>query len=128
MNNKTLTLIFEICIIPLLGTLTAFVCAYIRSKTKQLQAKSDNEKADQYLGYLQNTIITCLRATNQTYVEALKEQNAFDAEAHKIALDKTKSAVLATLTDDAKKYLPLIIGDLELYIVEQIEANIANNK
>jgi hypothetical protein len=128
MNNETLTLIFEICIIPLLGALTAFACAFIRSKIKQIQDRTNNDKADQYLYYLQNTIITCLRATNQTYVEALKEQNAFDAEAHKIALDKTKSAVLATLTDDAKKYLPLIIGDLELYIVEQIEANIANNK
>jgi hypothetical protein len=128
MDNETLTLIFEICIIPLLGALTAFACALIRSKIKQIQNKSDSEKANQYLGYLQDSIVTCLRATNQTYVEALKEQNAFDAEAHKIALDTTKSAVLATLTDDAKKYLPLIIGDLELYIVEQIEANIANNK
>lgn len=128
MNNETLMLIFEICIIPLLGAFTAFACAFIRSKIKQLQNKTDSEKADQYLGYLQDSIITCLRATNQTYVEALKEQNTFDAEAHKIALDKTKSAVFATLTDDAKKYLPLIIGDLELYIVEQIEANIANNK
>lgn len=128
MNNETIALIFEICIIPILGALTTFLCVFIRSKTKQLQDKTNSDKADQYLGYLQNTIITCLRATNQTYVEALKEQNAFDEAAHRIALTKTKTAVLSILTDDAKKYLPSIVGDLELYIIEQIEANIANNK
>lgn len=128
MNNETIALIFEICIIPLLGALTAFACAFIRSKIKQIQDRTSNEKADQYLYYLQNTIVTCLRATNQTYVEALKEQNAFDEAAHRIALTKTKTAVLSMLTDDAKKYLPSIVGDLELYIIEQIEANIANNK
>ena len=61
-------------------------------------------------------------ATNQTYVDALKEQNAFDKEAQKIAFEKTKDAILKLLTEECKKCLGEIVGDLNEYITAQIEA------
>ena len=71
---------------------------------------------------LEQTIISCVIATNQTYVEALKKEGKFDAEAQKIAFDKTFSAVITILCDDAYDYLSEAIGDLEEYITNRIEA------
>lgn len=129
MNWMTiLNQILDVCIIPLLGVLTAFIIAFIRKKTAQLQEKSHNDTIDKYLGMLELTIVNCVLATKQTYVDALKGQNAFTAEAQKEAFNKTYEAVMASLTEEAKKYLSEITNDLNAYITEQIEATVAKTK
>ena len=77
---------------------------------------------------LSETITACVIATNQTYVEALKKQNAFTVEAQKEAFTLTYNAVMAVLTDDAKKYLTAIYGDLTAYITTKIEAEVNISK
>ena len=116
--------IFELCIIPLLGIVTKFVIEYIAQKKEQVKTQTDNELAQKYLDILNDTIAKCVTATNQTYVESLKEQNAFDADAQKEAFNKTYNAVIETLGDEANKYLPMVIGDLQTYITERIEASV----
>ena len=64
----------------------------------------------------------------QTYVEALKKDNAFTAEAQKEAFNQTFNAVMAVLTDDAKEYLTTVYGDLNAYITTKIEAEVKLNK
>ena len=120
--------IFELCIIPLLGIVTKFVIEYIAQKKEQIKAQTDNELAQKYLDILNDTIAKCVTATNQTYVESLKEQNAFDADAQKEAFNKTYNAVIGTLGDKANKYLPMVIGDLQTYITERIEASVKESK
>lgn len=123
-----LSQIFEVCIIPLLGILTAWVCNLISTKIKEKQVTTDNEIAKKYLEMLNDTIISCIQATNQTYVNALKSQNAFDEEAQKIAFQKTFNAIISILSVDATEYLTEIIGDLETYITEKIESEISKTK
>ena len=77
---------------------------------------------------LSDTVINCVIATNQTYVEALKNKNAFDAEAQKVAFEMTYNAVINVLNDDAKKYLTNVYGDLSIYITNMIEAEVNRNK
>lgn len=120
--------IFEVCVIPLLGVLTAYLVAFIRSKSKELSAKTDNENAQKYIAMLGETISACVIATNQTYVENLKKDQLFDAEAQKEAFQKTYDAVMAVLTDEAKMYLASIYGDLTTYITNKIEAEVKLNK
>ena len=120
--------IFELCIIPLLGIVTKFVIEYIAQKKEQVKTQTDNELAQKYLDILNDTIAKCVTATNQTYVESLKEQNAFDADAQKEAFNKTYNAVIETLGDEANKYLPMVIGDLQTYITERIEASVKESK
>jgi len=120
--------IFEVCIIPLLGILTAYLVAFIRKKSKELEETTDNELYKKYIELLQDTIVRCVIATNQTYVEALKNKNAFDEEAQKEAFKMTYEAVISILSDDAKVYLTNVIGDLQLYITELIEAKIKIQK
>ena len=120
--------IFELCIIPLLGIVTKFVIEYIAQKKEQIKTQTDNELAQKYLDILNDTIAKCITATNQTYVESLKEQNAFNADAQKEAFNKTYNAVIETLGDEANKYLPMVIGDLQTYITERIEASVKESK
>ena len=120
--------IFELCIIPLLGIVTKFVIEYIAQKKEQIKTQTDNELAQKYLDILNDTIAKCVTATNQPYVESLKEQNAFDADAQKEAFNKTYNAVIETLGDEANKYLPMVIGDLQTYITEHIEASVKESK
>ena len=120
--------ILEVCIIPLLGLLTAYIVKYVNAKSAEMQAKVENDKADKYIAMLDDTICACVIATSQTYVEALKKENAFTKEAQLEAFDKTFNAVMKVLSEDAKKYLTEMYGDLTVYITNKIEAEVSLNK
>ncbi len=120
--------ILEVCIIPLLGILTAYIVKYINVKSSEIQNKVDSDMADKYIAMLADTISACVIATNQTYVESLKKQNAFTAEAQKEAFNQTFNAVMAVLTDEAKEYLTAVYGDLTAYITNKIEAEVNISK
>ena len=122
--TEILTTIFTVCVIPLLGILTDCLVKFIKIKRDEAIAKIDNNKADKYIAMLSDTITTCVVATKQTYVDSLKKDNLFTAEAQKEALNKTLNAVITYLTDDAKDYLTSIYGDLNSFLVSKIEAEI----
>ena len=50
------------------------------------------------------------------------------ADAQKAAFEKTYQAVIATLSEEAQKYLPEVVGDLQTYITQKIEASVNQNK
>ena len=120
--------IMQVCVIPLLGVLTMYLVQYIKMKSKEITDKTDSDLADKYIQMLTDTITTCVIATNQTYVEALKKQGKFDKEAQKEAFELTYNAVMAVLTDEAKHYLAAIYGDLTAYITTRIEAEVNVSK
>ncbi len=120
--------IFEVCIIPLLGVLTMYIVKFIQKKTEELNSKNENELMNKYLTMLSDTIIDCVIATNQTYVESLKKQGKFDLDAQKIAFEMTYNAVINVLSNEAKDYLTSIYGDLSAYITNMIEAEVNRNK
>jgi hypothetical protein len=120
--------ILQVCIIPLLGVLTAYIVKFINAKSAEIQHNVDNDMADKYIAMVTDTISACVIATNQTYVEALKKQNAFTAEAQKEAFQLTYNAVMAILTEDAKDYLAEIYGDVAAYITNKIEAEVNISK
>ena len=125
---EMLTQIFQVCIVPLLGILTTFLVQLIKTKQAELVSKTDSEINKKYMDMLTDTITKCVIATNQTYVDSLKDQNAFTKEAQKEALIKTSSAVLTILSEDAKEYLNETLGDLNAYITTQIEAQVNAHK
>ena len=122
------TQIFTVCIIPLLGLLTGYVVTFLKQKIDALSKTTNNELATKYLDMLKDTVANCILATNQTYVDVLKDKNAFDATAQKEAFNKTYEAVMANLTEEAKKYLGHVTNDLPTLVTELIESKIAQNK
>lgn len=120
--------IFQVCIVPLLAVLTTYAVKYIQAKSAEISTNQENVLVSKYVGLLADTITDCVIATNQTYVDALKEQNAFDEEAQLKAFQKTYEAVMAVLSADAVEYLSHIYGDLSAYITARIEAEVKANK
>lgn len=120
--------IFQICIIPLLGILTAFFSKWVSAKISEISAKEDNALLSKYLDMLNSTIVDCVKATNQTYVESLKAQGKFNADAQKEAFKRTSEAVFSILTQDMQEYLSSALGDLEVYVKQKIEAEVNSAK
>jgi hypothetical protein len=132
---RLLSEIFEVCIVPLLGILTAYAVAYLKAKKEEILAKiktnktqEEKELMSKYLDMVEKTVTNCVMTTNQTYVDSLKQEGKFDADAQKIAFDKTLDAVLAILSEDAKVYLTQIFGDLNVYLTNLIESQVKINK
>ena len=128
MTMELIAQIFEVCIIPLLGVLTAFFVKWVNVKTAEIADTRKNETEKKYLNMLNDTISDCVIATTQTYVDSLKKQGVFDAEAQKVAFTMTYEAVVKLLTDEATEYLNEAVGDLNLYITQKIESEVNLNK
>ena len=120
--------LFVVVIIPLLGLITKYIVQFFMVKNEEIKATTDNEIFKKYFDMLNKTITNCVIATNQTYVDALKDKNAFTAEAQKEALQKSYNAIMAILSEDAKDYLTNTTGDLQGYIMNLIEAQVKENK
>ena len=128
MGIEMLNEIFEVCIIPLLGVLTAYLVKFINAKSAELASSRQSELEKKYITMLNDTITDCVIATTQTYVDSLKKQGAFDADAQKMAFTMTYTSVMNLLTDEATEYLNEAVGDLNLYITQKIEAEVNLNK
>ena len=128
MTMALLAEIMEVVVIPLLGILTAYVVKLVNAKIEDINKERDNVLEEKYLTMLGATISDCVTATTQTYVESLKKQGKFDAEAQKEAFNQTYTAVINILSEEAKKYLTVAVGDLNLYITQKIEAEVNANK
>ena len=126
--QELLTAIFEVCIIPLLGILTTFFVKWVNAKSEEIKTNIDDATLKKYMDMLSDTITSCVVATNQTYVETLKAQGKFDAEAQEVAFQMTSTAVIEILSDEAKIYLTTAVGDLQTYITKKIEAEVNGNK
>ena len=126
--TEILIKIAEVCLVPILGILTNYIVIFVKAKCVELAQKANNDKIVKYIDLFNQMICDCVIATNQTYVDALKAQGAFDLEAQKIAFNKTKEAILGMLTDDMKVVLEEVYGDLTLFIQTKIESEVKFNK
>lgn len=126
--TELLTTITQTVIIPLLIALVGYAVKWINAKANEIKAATKDEKIQKYITMLNNTIVSAVIATNQTYVDALKEKNAFDVEAQKEAFNRVYETIIATMTEEADRYLSEAIGDLDEYIRTKIEEAVKEHK
>lgn len=120
--------IFEIAIVPLLGVLVPYVIKLIRTKSQEIQDKTNNELVNKYIDLITDTVVNCVIATNQTYVESIKNSGSFDAEAQKEAFNKTLASVKTILGEDMLAFISEMFGDVETYLTVLIETAVNENK
>lgn len=116
--------IIQVCVIPLLGILTKYLVDYLTAKRNEINSKTDNETAQKYTNMIYQTVVDCVIATNQTYVDSLKKSGSFDEAAQKEAFNRTMNAIMTILSDDAKEYITEATGDLNTYLTQLIEAEV----
>lgn len=120
--------ILEYVLIPLLIILTRYLIVFIDAKRKELKEKTNNELANKYIDMIYNTVTNCVIATNQTYVDSLKEQGNFDKQAQIKAFNDTLAAVKKMLSSDALNYIHSITEDTDFYLTQLIEASVKDQK
>lgn len=120
--------IIQVCVIPLLGILTKYLVDYLTAKRNEINSKTDNETAQKYTNMIYQTVVDCVIATNQTYVDSLKKSESFDEAAQKEAFNRTMNAIMTILSDDAKEYITEATGDLNTYLTQLIEAEVNKRK
>ncbi len=120
--------LFELLVYPVITIAGIYLTYLISVKIKELKQKANDDMASKYLDMLNDTIASAVLATTQTYVETLKKQGKFDAEAQKVAFQMTYEAIMKVLTDDAVKYITTCVGDLETYVTNKIESTVQMTK
>ena len=126
--NEILATIFQVIIIPLCTVLTGYLVKWINAKANDIKTTVNDERIQKYITMLDKTITSAVVAVNQTYVDSLKQQGAFDKEAQITAFNKVYEAVMLSLTEEANFYLEEIIGDLNAYITNKIEEEVNIHK
>ena len=122
--SEILEYVLKFTLVSLLGGISAYILSFIKIKKQELLEKIKDSLTKKYLDMLEITISDCVSATNQTFVDTLKTNGMFDAEAQKQAFKQTFSSVKELLTDDAQKYLSEAVKDLDAYITSKIEAHV----
>lgn len=126
--NEILNSIFQVVIIPLLTLLTGFAVKWINAKANNIKSNTKDQMVQKYISMLNETIVAAVIAANQTYVDALKEKDAFTKAAQEEAFRRVYNTVYTSLTEEAKRYLEEFIGDLDEYIKTRIEEQVKLNK
>ena len=126
--NEIGNAVFQLVLIPLLCLALTYFKKWVNLKIQEVQTATDNDVLDRYLDMLNQTIIDCVTETNQTYVEEMKDKNAFDLEAQKAAFKMTFDNVVKILGEDAIEYLKAAVGDLEALITSKIETEVNMQK
>ena len=96
--------------------------------TRLINSKIKDANAKEMLSSAVTTVSDVVKQVYQTYVEALKGQNAFTAEAQKEALAKALETIEAVLPEKVKAYLTDNFGNMEAWLTTQIEAAIYSLK
>ena len=90
--------IFLAVITAAVPVLTAYIVVLIRKVGENAAANTENVKAKTYIMEAAEAIAAAVAATNQTYVDALKNAGKFDAEAQKQAAQKALAACLQSIS------------------------------
>ena len=107
---------------------TALASWGVTELTRLINSKIKDANAQEMLSSAVTTVSDVVKQVYQTYVEALKGQNAFTAEAQKEALAKALETIEAVLPEKVKAYLTDNFGNMEAWLTTQIEAAIYSLK
>ena len=116
--------IIDACIPVLCLVITAggaYLVALLRKYTTNLQANIDNDRAGKYMDMACDAVEQAVTYVAQTFVDALKSDNAFTKERQLEAFNTAKNKVLDILGDTAVKYLHEIYGDFDAWLDTRIE-------
>lgn len=112
-----------------LTTALAALGSWVLVKVKTLvSTKIKNQQAQAILTGAIDVVASVVKATYQTYVQAIKGSDAWTAEAQKNALQQATEAAQKQLSADAKEYIQANFGDVGAWVQNQIEATLYDLK
>lgn len=126
--RKEIQDIIYLIITGIMPLLIMYAMTFLRVKIKEYQKNLDNDQLNRYIDAATDAITKAVISVNQTYVDTLKRQGKFDAEAQakakQMAIDKAKELITA----DSKTAINTLYNDFEAYLNDAIEELVRENK
>lgn len=126
--TEFLTQLLRAVIIAAIPVCGSFLVKYLNKKSAQAAAETDSAEMKSLIEQVNDAVTKAVTYTTQTFVESMKKNGVFDAEAQSEALQKSLDKTLALLSEVAKSALEEIYGDLNDYLTVRIEAEVKNQK
>ncbi|MCC8136413.1 MAG: hypothetical protein LIO40_07100 [Ruminococcus sp.] len=108
--------------------ITTFAVKLIRSMAEDAEASADSVTVQTYIAEISSAITAAVSATNQTYVDSLKNSESFTKEAQTEALQKSLAACIAALSPAVQSFIENVYGDITEYLTTKIEAEVRAQK
>lgn len=120
---------WQTILIEIAAAILAALGSWVLVKVKTLvSTKIKNQKAQALLSGAIDSIAAVVKATYQTYVQAIKGTDAWTKEAQAEALRQAQEAAQAQLSQEAKTYIQENFGDVGAWVKNQIEATLYDLK
>ena len=110
------------------ATLLAMFGAFAHTKLQQWKQKVNNEQLKSLIDKLDFVIQMAVEATNQTFVNDIKNGGKMTDEEKKEAFNKTLESIMQMLSEQDKEQITEQFGDMATYITNNIEAYIGSKK
>lgn len=120
--------IFLAVVTAAVPVLTAYLVVCIRKVGDHAAANTESIQAKSYITEAAEAIAAAVAATNQTYVDALKNAGKFDGDAQREAAKKALAACLASISPAAQNFIEAAYGDIKDYLTTRIEAEVRKQK
>lgn len=124
----------NICYILISGcgiALARYICLLVNKKINELQVSTElkeKEKLNHYIDAAQTVISDVVLYVTQTYTETLKKHGNFSEEAQLEAKEMAMNRAKELITEECKKAIIAVYGDLESYLDVMIESFVQSYK
>lgn len=108
--------------------LMAFLCWASERIIIYFNSKTKNQKTMKLLTSALDVVNRSVKTTYQTYVQALKDKNLFDADAQKTALEMSMETAKSLFNDEIKTFITKNFGDIDTWIKNAIESELYDLK
>lgn len=120
---------WQTILIEVAAAILAALGSWVLVKVKTLvSTKIKDQKSQTLLTGAIDVVASVVKATYQTYVQAIKGTDAWTAEAQKNALQQAAEAAQKQLSTEAKEYIQANFGDVGAWVQNQIEATLYDLK
>ena len=120
--------LLEVLAFPLLCITIRHVIEYLKFKRSQMEVDAEKVKYQTYLDEALEAIYKSVKKVNQTFVDTLKAQGKFDAEAQSQAFATAWEDAIILMGKEAVEFLMDKMDDFELWMEVQVEAAVNDNK
>lgn len=135
MNNLLFNFMNDIFVpylLPVIGTILSTLLAWASAELiKFISLKIKNKEFATFLITITTIVTRAVKATYQTYVEALKGTDAWTKEVQEKALHNALKTAKKELSTKALSYIEKQHGDIDEYLINLIESilyDLKNNK
>lgn len=120
--------ILYIVITAAVPVLTTCVCKFLYEKWSGNKHIIKEQHIQDTLDQVLNVVLNCVIAVNQTFADELKKKGEFNEEAAKEAFNTCKEMTIKMLSEEAKKIVEQVYGDLDIYLDMLIESTVKQVK